>query len=119
MKKTLVAKNEEEAKPLSDLETMIARTALFDPIHIHHSLLCVHLAYNCKDPEYRMHDLKELDKEHLLSNVYVSYENEDVPKYVMAECGDVIYVSFKGLSSYTIPRIQNTHRGGIYSCKSG
>ena len=117
LKNELEEKHTEEPPSESVLEDWIAKTDLFHPIHIHHALLCRQLARDCKNPENRTKNLEEIEKKHLLSNVYVSYENKDVPKYVMAECGDVIYVSFNGLSSLTSPGAESTYRGEILSSK--
>ncbi len=54
---------------------MILNTDLLDPIHLHHALLCCQVAYDCKDPECSKDSLESLEKEHLLSELSVSYEN--------------------------------------------
>ena len=116
MKETLETKPEAQPKSESELEVMISNTELFDPIHIHHALLCCQLAYNCKDPENVDVALEELEREareHVLSEVVVSYENEEVPKYVMARCGDVLYVSFPGKQYHNFGSTEKCYRGEI------
>ncbi|XP_028411558.1 uncharacterized protein LOC114534202 isoform X1 [Dendronephthya gigantea] len=115
IKESLEAKHDERPDQKSELEMMISKTDLFDPIHIHHALLCCQIAYNCQNPEYIEKCLKNLEKEHLLSQLSVSYENEHVPKYVMARCGNVLYVSFKGMKSHIISGTNSSYRGDI--CK--
>jgi hypothetical protein len=113
IKGTLEAQQDEQPKQKSDVEIMISQTDLLDPIHIHHALLCCQVAYDCKDPEHSNKSLENLEKEHLLSDLSVSYENEHVPKYVMARCGDVLYVSFKGVQSHNFGSTEKSHRGEI------
>jgi hypothetical protein len=113
IKGALERKPDEQPKQKSDLEVMISQTDLLDPIHIHHALLCCQVAYDCKDPEYSKNSLDNLEKEHLLSDLYVSYENEHVPKYVMARCGDVLYVSFEGVQSHNFGSTERSYRGEI------
>ncbi|CAB4042407.1 Hypothetical predicted protein, partial [Paramuricea clavata] len=79
IKGTLEAPLDEQPKQKSDLEVMILKTNLLDPIHIHHALLCCQVAYDCENPEYSKNSLEKLDKEHLLSELSVSYENKNVP----------------------------------------
>ena len=97
----------------SDLDNMISQTELLDPIHIHHALLCCQIAYDCKDPENATNSLENIEKEHLLSELSVSYENEHVPKYVMARCGDVLYVSFKALKCHNFGSTEKSYRGEV------
>jgi hypothetical protein len=111
IKGTLEALPDEEPKQKSDLEVMISETKLFDPIHIHHALLCCQVAYDCDNPEYSKNSLDKLEKEHLLSELSVSYENANVPKYVMARCGNVLYVSFKGVQSHNFGCKDRSYRG--------
>lgn len=113
IKEKLETKHDDQPQNKSDLDIMIQQTDLFDPIHIHHALLCCQIAYDCKDPEHIDVTLEKLDKEHLLSEIAVSYENENVPKYVMARCGDVLYVSFKGMQSHNLGRTEVSYRGEI------
>jgi hypothetical protein len=113
IKGTLEAQQDEQPKQKSDVEIMISQTDLLDPIHIHHALLCCQIANDCKDPEHSNKSLENLEKEHLLSDLSVSYENEHVPKYVMARCGDVLYVSFKGVQSHNFGSTEKSHRGEI------
>ena len=113
IKGALEAQKDEQPKNTSDLEVMILKTDLLDPIHIHHALLCCQIASDCKDPEYSENSLENLEKEHLLSELSVSYENEHVPKYVMARCGDVLYVSFKGVQSHNFGSKETSYRGEI------
>ncbi len=117
IKCTLEAQHDEQPKQKSDLEVMISQTDLLDPIHIHHALLCCQIAYECKDPEYSKHSLEKLEKEHLLSELSVSYENTNVPKYVMARCGDVLYVSFKGVQGHNFGSTARSYRGEICTGK--
>ena len=109
----LEAKHDEHHAKKSDLEVMISETKLQDPIHIHHALLCCQVARNCKNPENRKNFLDNLEKDHLLSEVFVSYENEYVPKYVMARCGDVLYVSFEGVQPHNFCTTEISYRGEI------
>ena len=115
LKRRLETKDDEQPKNISDLEVMISRTDLLSPIHFHHALLCCQVANDCKDPELSKHSLDNLEKEHLLSELSVSYENEHVPKYVMARCGDVLYVSFKAVQSHNFGSTEKSYRGEI--CK--
>jgi hypothetical protein len=113
IKKKLETKHDEHQNYKSDLEVMISQTELFDPIHIHHALLCCQVASDCKDPKHSKTSLDNLEKEHLLSDLSVSYENEHVPKYVMARCGDVLYVSFNGVQSHNFGSTEKSYRGEI------
>ena len=113
LKRKLEAKDDDQTKNKSDLDVMISETELLSPIHFHHALLCCQVANDCKDPELSQHFLEELEKEHLFSELSVSYENEHVPKYVMARCGDVLYVSFKAVQSHNFGRTETTYRGEI------
>ena len=113
IKGTLEAQHDEQPKQKSDLEVMILNTDLLDPIHLHHALLCCQVAYDCKDPECSKDSLENLEKEHLLSELSVSYENKNVPKYVMARCGDVLYVSFEGVQSHNFGSTEKSYRGEI------
>ena len=113
IKDKLEMKHDEQPNNKTDLEVMISQTDLLNPIHIHHALLCCQVAYDCKDPKDREKSLENLEKEHLLSDLCVSYENEEVPKYVMARCGDVLYVSFKGVQSHNFGSTEKSYRGEI------
>ena len=113
IKDKLEAEQDEQPKQKSDLEVMILETDLLDPIHIHHALLCCQVASDCKDPENSKNFLENLEKEHLLSELSLSYENEHVPKYVMARCGDVLYVSFNRVQSHNFGSTEKSHRGEI------
>ena len=113
IKEKLETKHDEQPNNKTNLEVMISQTDLLDPIHIHHALLCCQVAYNCEDPEYSKNSLDNLEKEHLLSDLCVSYENEHVPKYVMARCGDVLYVSFEGVQSHNFGSTEKSYRGEI------
>ena len=113
IKDKLETKHDEQPNNKTDLEVMISQTDLLNPIHIHHALLCCQVAYNCNDPERKEKSLENLEKEHLLSDLCVSYENEEVPKYVMARCGDVLYVSFKGVQSHNFGSTEKSYRGEI------
>ena len=115
IKDKLEKKCDEQPEQKSDLEDMISKTDLLDPIHIHHALLCCQVASDCKYPEHKQKSLEKFEKEHLLSDLYVSYENEQVPKYVMARCGNVLYVCFKGVQSHNLGRTERSYRGEI--CK--
>ena len=115
IKSELEAKPDEQPKNKSDLEVMISQTDLFDPIHIRHALMCCQVANDCNDPENSKDFLDNLEKEHLLSGLSVSYENDKVPKYVMARCGDVLYVSFKGLQTHNLGGMEKSYRGEICS----
>ena len=87
----------------SNLDVMISETDLLDPIHIRHALLCCKAANEYKDSESWENSLKDLEENgerHLLSDLCVSYESDKVPKYVMARCGNVLYVSFKGVQTH-------------------
>ena len=116
IKSRLEAQHDEQPEQKSDLEVMISDTDLLDPIHIHHSLLCCQVARDCEDPEHSERTLANLEKEHLLTELSVSYENKDVPKYVMARCGNVLYVSFHGVQFHNFGSTEKSHRGEI--CKS-
>ena len=113
IKKTLENNPDKQPTYKSDLEVMISQTDLIDPIHIHHSLLCCQVARDCKDPEQGKNFLEKLEKEHLMSGLSVSYENEHVPKYVMARCGDVLYVSFEGVQSHNFGSTEKSYRGEV------
>ena len=113
IKKTLENNPDKQPTNKSELEVMISQTELLDPIHIRHSLLCCQVARECKDPEAAQKSLDGLGKEHLLSGLSVSYENDNVPKYVMANCGDVLYVSFEGVQSHNLGSTEKTYRGEI------
>jgi hypothetical protein len=113
IKGTLEAPLDEQPKQKSDLEVMILQTNLLDSIHIHHALLCCQIAYDCKDPEHNKNSLEKLHKEHLLSELSVSYENKNVPKYVMARCGNVLYVCFNGMQSHNFGSKETSYRGKI------
>ena len=115
IKSELETKTDEQPANKSDLEIMISQTDLLDPIHIRHALLCCQIANDCDDPENSKNFLDSLKKEHLLSGLCVSYENKHVPKYVMARCGDVLYVSFKGLQTYNFGSPEKSYRGEICS----
>ena len=115
IKGRLEAQHDEQPKQQSDLEVMISDTDLLDPIHIHHSLLCCQVVRDCEDPEYGKDCLANLEKEHLLTELSVSYENEDVPKYVMARCGNVLYVSFHGVQFHNFGSTEMSYRGEICS----
>lgn len=119
IKDTLETENDELPKRESELEIMISNTNLLDPIHIHHALLCCQVAYKCENPERSQQCLEELEEEHLLSELSVSYKNDHVPKYVMARCGDVLYVCFKGMQSHNFGSTDKSFRGeineGIYT----
>jgi hypothetical protein len=113
IKEKLEKKHDQQPEQKSDLDDMISQTDLSDPIHIHHALLCCQVASDCKDPEHKQKSLEKFEKEHLLSGLCVSYENEQVPKYVMARCGDVLYVSFEGVQSHNLGRTEKSYRGEI------
>jgi hypothetical protein len=113
IKKNLETKHDEQPNIKTNLEVMISQTDLLDPIHIHHALLCCQVAYDRKDPEYSKNSLDNLEKEHLLSDLCVSYENEHVPKYVMARCGNVLYVCFKGVQSHNFGSTEKSYHGKI------
>ena len=113
IKDTLEMQHDVQPKQTSDLEVMILQTDLLDPIHIHHALLCCQVANDCNDPEQSKNFLENLEKEHLLSEVSVSYENDNVPKYVMARCGDVLYVSFNGVQSHNFGSTEKSYRGEV------
>ena len=113
IKDRLEPQQDEQPKQQSDLEVMISDTDLLNPIHIHHTLLCCQVVRDCEDPEYSKNSLANLEKEHLLTELSVSYENEDVPKYVMARCGNVLYVSFQGVQSHNFGRTEKSYRGEI------
>ena len=113
LKRKLETKDDEQSKNISDLEVMISETELLFPIHFHHALLCCQVANDCENPEFSKHSLDKLEKEHLLSELSVSYENEHVPKYVMARCGDVLYVSFKAVQSHNFGSTERSYRGEI------
>ena len=115
IKDKLEKKRDEQPEHKSDLDNMISKTDLLDPIHIHHALLCCQVANDCEYPEHKQKSLEKFEKEHLLSDLCVSYENEQVPKYVMARCGNVLYVSFKGVQSHNLGRTERSYRGEI--CK--
>ena len=97
LKEKLEREEQKGPKTTSDIEEMISQTELFDPIHIHHALLCCRVACDCKDPEHPERSLEELGEKHLLGELIVSHENDEVPRYVMARCGNVLYVTFRGL----------------------
>ena len=113
IKGRLEAQHDEQPKQQSDLEVMISDTKLLDPIHIHHTLLCCQVVRDCEDPEYSKDCVANLEKEHLLTELSVSYENKYVPKYVMARCGNVLYVSFQGVQSHNFGSTEKSHRGEI------
>lgn len=113
IKDALEVQHDEQPKQKSDLEVMILQSDLLDPIHIHHALLCCQIANDCSDPEQSNNTLKNLEKEHLLSELSVSYENEHVPKYVMARCGDVLYVCFKWVQFHNFGCTERSYRGEI------
>ena len=119
IKDALEVQHDEQPKQKSDLEVMIQQSDLLDPIHIHHALLCCQIANDCNDPEQSNNSLKNLEKEHLLSELSVSYENEHVPNYVMARCGDVLYVCFKWVQFHNFGSTERSYRGeictGMYS----
>ena len=115
IKSELEPKLDEQPKNRSDLEVMISQTDLLDPIHIRHALMCCQVANDCDDQENSKNFLDSLEKEHLLSGLSVSHENDKVPKYVMARCGDVLYVSFKGLQTHNLGSMEKSYRGEIYS----
>ena len=113
IKETLENNPDKQPTNKTELEVMISQTDLLDPIHIRHSLLCCQVARECKDPEAAQKFLEDLGKEHLLSGLSVSYENQAVPKYVMANCADVLYVSFEGVQSHNAGSTQKNFRGEI------
>ena len=115
IKSELETKLDEQPENKSDLEVMISQTELLDPIHIRHALICCQVANDCDDPEHSKNFLDSLEKEHLLGGLSVSYENDKVPKYVMARCGDVLYVSFKGVQSHNFGSTKKSYRGEICS----
>ena len=113
VKDALEVQHDEQPKQKSDLEVMVLQTDLFESIHIHHALLCCQIANDCDDPEQSDNFLENLEKEHLLSDVSVSYDNEHVPKYVMARCGDVLYVCFKWVQFHNFGGTEKSYRGEI------
>ena len=113
IKDRLEKQHVEQTETKSDLDDMISETELLDPIHIHHALLCCQVASDCRNPEHKQQSLEKFEKEHLLSDLCVSYENEQVPKYVMARCGSVLYVSFKGVESHNLGKMERSYRGEI------
>ena len=113
IKDRLQAQHNEQPKQQSDLEVMISDTKLLDPIHIHHTLLCCQVVRDCADPEYSKDCVANLEKEHLLTELSVSYENENVPKYVMARCGNVLYVCFQEVQSHNFGGTEKSYRGEI------
>ena len=115
IKDALEVQHDEQPRQKSDLEVMILQSDLLDAIHIHHALLCCQIAHDCDNPEQSDNSLKNLEKEHLLSELSVSYENEHVPKYVMARCGDVLYVCFKWVQFHNFGQTERSYRGEICS----
>ena len=113
IKDKLKAQHDEQPRQQSDLDIMILDTKLFDPIHIYHALLCCQVVRDCEDPEYSKEFLANLEKEHLLTELSVSYENENVPKYVMARCGNVLYVCFQEVQSHNFGGTEKSYRGEI------
>ena len=113
IKDALEVQHDEQPKQKSDLEVMILQSDLLDSIHIHHTLLCCQIANDCNDPEQSNNFLKNLEKEHLLSELSLSYENANVPKYVMARCGDVLYVCFKWVLFHNFGATERSYRGEI------
>ena len=117
IKATLEVNHDDQPVQKSNLDVMISKTDLLDPIHMRHALLCCRAANECEDPESWESSLKDLEEdgeEHLLTSFSVTYENEHVPKYVMARCGDVLYVSFKEVQSYKLGMTEKSFRGEIY-----
>ena len=116
IKATLEVNHDDQPVQKSNLDVMISETDLLDPIHMRHALLCCKAANECKDSESWENSLKDLEENgetHLLSDLCVSYENKHVPKYVMARCGDVLYVSFKGVQTRNFGGTEKSHRGEI------
>ena len=95
---------EKETAPKSDIDEVILKSKLMDPVHINHALLCCRVAYECKDLEKPEQCLNSFPDKHWLSELVVSYQSLTVPRYVMARCGNVLYVAFRGLESelYTL-----------------
>ena len=116
IKATLEISHDDQPVQKSNLDLMISETDLLDPIHMRHALLCCKAANECKDSESWENSLKDLEENgetHLLSDLCVSYENEQVPKYVMARCGDVLHVSFKGVQTHNFGSTEKSYRGEI------
>ena len=117
IKPVLETKHDDQPVQQSSLKVMISVTDLLHSIHVRHALLCCRAANECEDPESWENSLKDLEEEgetHFLTSFCVSYENEHVPKYVMARCGDVLYVSFKEVQSYKLGMTEKSFRGEIY-----
>ena len=93
-------KEEKKTAPKSaDIDEVISKSDLMDPVHINHALLCCRVAYDCKDLENPQQCLNTFYDKHWLSELVVSYQSPTVPRYVMARCGNVLYVAFRGLES--------------------
>lgn len=118
MKESLEKEKGKVPKTKSDIEDMISSTELSHPVHLHHSMLCCRVAYDCDDPEHPEKCLEKLDEKHLLGELIVSYENSNVPRYVMARCGDVLYVAFRGLQLSRCRSAKSDWRGQVCSGKS-
>ena len=113
IKDKLEKKHVEQTEHKSNIEDMIPDTELLIALDIHHALLCCQVANDCENPEHKQISLEKFEKAHLLSDLYVSYENEQVPKYVMARCENVLYVSFKGVQSHNLGSTERSYRGEI------
>ena len=117
VKESLEKEKGKQPKPKSGIEEVISKTELLDTIHIHHALICCRIAHECEDPEHLEKSLEKLNEKHLLSAFSVSYENKNVPKYLMARCGDVLYVTFRGLHFSKIGFSTSDWRGQVCSGK--
>ena len=99
IKEKFERKEEIETASKSDVDEVISKSDLMDPVHINHALLCCRVAYDCKDLENPQECLNTFYDKHWLSELVVSYQSPTVPRYVMARCGNVLYVAFRGLES--------------------
>ena len=99
IKENFEKKEVKETAPKSDIDDVISNTDLMNPVHINHALLCCRVAYECKDLEKPEQCLRTFPDKHWLSELVVSYQSPAVPRYVMARCGNVLYVAFRGLDS--------------------
>ena len=99
IKEKFERKEEIETASKSDVDEVISKSDLMDPVHINHALLCCRVAYDCKDLENPQQCLNTFYDKHWLSELVVSYQSPTVPRYVMARCCNVLYVAFRGFES--------------------
>ena len=99
IKEKFERKERMETASKSDVDEVILKSKLMDPVHINHALLCCRVAYDCKDLENPQQCLNTFYDKHWLSELVVSYQSPKVPRYVMARCCNVLYVAFRGFES--------------------